>query len=262
MSTAQGFKVQVAIGAGTVQFTNAMRSTGNSNVLFRQTETKRVWLNVVHPDGYFNQTLLGFIEGGTEGYDAPFDAIDNDSEGTLALYSILNDEPYSIQAYGTFYPEAVFPLGVHVGDVGSNMNLTIEIDSINCLETEDIYLEDVLLGEYHDLKSGSYSYIAVPGATDDRFFVHFSAQSVTGIEEANSTSFGAIMSNETLIVSSREELQGGLEVLDMSGRVIFTDGSVTLNTEGTRIDMSNVSDGIYIVRFVGVDGTRSKKVLK
>ena len=127
------------------------------------------------------------------------------------------------------------------------------------LENNDIYLEDAYLGEFHGLNGGSLP-LPVSGVSNDRFFA-YTSMICDGIEDANSTSFGAIMSNETLIVSS-EELPKVLEVLDMSGRVIFTDGSVILNTEGTRINMSNVGDGIYVVRFVGAEGTLSKKVLK
>lgn len=260
LATAQGFKVNVN-STGNIQFTNAMRSTGNSSVLFRQSESKRLWLNVTHPDGFFNQTLVGFYEQGTAGLDI-FDAPKLNWMSDLSLYSILNDEPYSIQGYGPFYPEAVFPLGIHLGAL-NGMDITFEIDHVDGLEDNDIYLEDTYLGVFHDLNTGAYTFTGTQGVTNDRFFVHFSTQSVTSIREnEGSATFGAVMNNETLVVSSRDDLEGDLEILDMSGRVIFTRGNVLLNTEGTRIDMSNVSDGIYIVRFVGAEGTQSKKVLK
>ncbi|MCB0754868.1 MAG: T9SS type A sorting domain-containing protein, partial [Flavobacteriales bacterium] len=257
IGTAQGFKVKVAAD-GNVQFTNAMRTTGNSAMLFRQSDSRRLWINVTSPNGFFNQTLVGFFEDGTEGVDI-YDAPKLNWMSDLSLYSLLNNEPYSIQGIGPFYQEAVFPLGLHLG---MEQQVTFEIDHVDGLENDDIYLEDAYLGIYHDLNASGYVFTGSAGIHNDRFFVHFMPQSVTGIDENETTSFGAIMSNGVLVVSSKDELNGTIEILDLSGRAIFSRSNITLNLDGTRFDMSNVSDGVYIVRFAGADGIMSKKVLK
>ena len=95
-------------------------------MLFRPAASKRLWLNVTHPEGFFNQTLVGFFEDGTPGLDM-YDAPKLNWMSDLSLYSLLNDEPYSIQGYGPFYPEAVFPLGIHLGAL-NGMDITFEID--------------------------------------------------------------------------------------------------------------------------------------
>jgi len=181
------------------------------------------------------------------------------SMSNLSLYSLLDGEPYAIQAYGTFYDERVVPLGMHIA---LPVTVTLALEDLDNMESDQIYLEDAYLGIYHDLQSGGYQFEGVPGLYTDRFFLHFSPMTVTGIEESTGTTFGAVVSNDVLIVSSKDDLMGSIEVMDMSGRVIFSRANVQLNQTGTKIDMTSASDGVYIVRFVGSEETLSKKVLK
>lgn len=259
LGTAQGFKVKVNATATTIDFTNAMRTTGNTSMLFRQAESKRLWLQATNLDGLYNQILVGFFEDATDGFDWAFDAPKLNSMSDLSLYSLLDGEPYAIQGYSPFYPERVVPLGMHIADQGP---VTLSLEQLDGMEDDEIYLEDRYLGVYHDLQASGYDFDAEPGLYIDRFYLHFVPMSITGIDQVETSVFGAVMQDDILFVSSREDLTGSLEVLDMSGRVIWSRGNVTLNSQGTKFDMSSASDGVYIVRFAGAEGAQSKKVLK
>ena len=49
---------------------------------------------------------------------------------------------------------------------------------------------------------------------------------------------------------------------DMSGRVIFELDEIQIGQEGKVIDMSNFSDGIYIVQVSGKNALLQEKVFK
>ena len=179
---------------------------------------------------------------------------------SLTLFSLIDNEPYSIQGYGPFVPEKVVPLGMNVGE---QMTATITLDEVDGMENDEIYLEDRYLGLFHDLHSGAYEFESDAALYMDRFFIHYSPMSVTGVsDDEERGSLGAFMNNEILTVRSKDDVTGSLEVMDMSGRVVYSREKVQLNPTGVQIDMTNVSDGVYIVTFVGSETTLSKKVLK
>ncbi|MFM1875724.1 MAG: hypothetical protein RL266_1461 [Bacteroidota bacterium] len=259
LGSAQGFKVQVN-GNGNISFNNAMRTAGNTSMLFRQAESKRLWLQATGPEGLYNQTLVGFFEDGSDGLDWAYDAPKLNWMSALSLYSLIDGEPYAIQGYGPFYEERVVPLGMHIADP---VAVTISLEDLDGMEDDNIYLEDAYLGIFHDLQAGGYDFVGTPGLYQDRFYLHFLPMSVTGIDDVTSSiTFGAFIHGEILNVYSKDDLQGTLEVLDLSGRIVYSEQKVQLNQTGVKVDVSTISNGVYIVRFVGSDSTLSKKVLK
>jgi uncharacterized protein (DUF2141 family) len=151
------------------------------------------------------------------------------------------------------------PLGVN-----SNMStsITFTLDDFENLDNDDIILEDRTLNVFTDLKDGDYTFAASAQLYNDRFFLHFSSGSVTGIEDVLSSGMSAFMSDDLLNVFSDEEIVGNIDVLDMSGKVVLSREKINLGRNGIQLSLRSLSDGVYIVRVVGEDVNMSQKILK
>ena len=259
IGTAQGFKVK-ASSTGSVQFTNAMRVAGNTNMLFRWAGTKRLWLSATSDENRVNQLLVGFAIDGSDGVDWAYDASKLNSQSDLSFYSLLDGKPYAIQGYGELEPQRIVPLGLVSG---FNTTVTIALDDTDNMSDDDIILEDRYLNIFTDMHEGDYIFQSDAASYQDRFFLHFGPMSVTGISESDQGIFmSSYINNGILSIRLNTEVPGDLEILDMSGRSVWVGAQITLNESPTQIDVSDLSTGIYIVRLSSEKGTVSKKVMK
>jgi hypothetical protein len=259
----QGFKIEVNAtasgGAAFLRFTNDMRSAQNTSVFFKQVDCKLLWLSSLNSSNSFNQLAIGFLEDGTDGEDWGYDSPKFNAAGPLSFFSYMDGTPYGIQIYGDLNTDRIVPLGLHSG---TNTLVTIALDSTENL-TEDIILEDRHLALYHDLRTSPYVFQSAATLYDDRFFLHFAPQMVTGVIDRDTAPvMNAFIANGVLNVSATGTMNGPLELLDMSGRVVWSSKNVMLNGVAFRADVSDLSSGIYVVRLIGVQNSHTQKVLK
>ena len=259
IGTAQGFKVNVN-GNGSIQFTNAMRTATNTSNLFRQLETKLLWLSATSASNRYNQTLVGFVEDGTDGSDWDYDAPKLNSLGGLSLYSYMDGEALAIQGYGLFNQDRVVALGLNSGfqDV-----VTIRLDSTENMTDENIILEDRHFGVFHDLKLAPFQFQSSDVLYSDRFFLHFSEQVVTGITDTKHDSkMNAFIANDFLQVSANESILGVIQIIDITGKIVLEVPNMNLSPATTKLNVSSLSTGIYSVRFMSETGSLVQKVFK
>jgi len=259
IGTAQGFKVEVN-GNGNIQFTNAMRSTGNTANLFRAMDTKLAWISATSTENRFNQMLVGFVEDGTDGSDWAYDAPKLNSLGELSLYSYMDGQPLAIQGYGPLEQERVVPLGLN-----SQFQTTVKIglDSTSNMNDYAIILEDRYFNIYHDLKQSAYLFQSSPMLYDDRFFLRFGPEVITGIqEESSAVTMNAFIANDLLQLRTSKPLKGILELTDMSGKTIWKADDQKIDQNGFNFDVFSLSRGSYVVHLWTKDGSFVQKVFK
>lgn len=259
IGTAQGFEVKVNAN-GNVQFTNAMRTTGNTAMLFRQADSKRIWLNATSTDNMFNQTLVGFFEDGTDGEDWAYDAPKLNYLSDLSLFSLLDGSPYAIQGYGPLTPDRIVPLGLNSGVATT---ITIALDSEDGTENDPVYLEDRYVGVYQDLHEGSYVFSTAEATYWDRFFLHFASPYLTGLADASDSGLRVYSANGYLNLLSTENRKCNVKLMDAEGRVVLEENSLNLAAGSlSRLDIDFLSMGVYVVQVN--DGSRSNsfKIIK
>ncbi|MCF8459455.1 MAG: T9SS type A sorting domain-containing protein [Flavobacteriales bacterium] len=259
IGSAQGFEVRVN-GAGSVQFTNAMRVAGNTNMLFRQSDAKKLWLSAVNAEGRYNQMAIGFLEDGTDGPDWSYDTPKINLGSGHSFYSLMDDNtPYVTQAYGSLFPDRIVPLG-YISNTQSMV--TISLDTNFNMESDIIYLEDRHLNVFQDLHEGSYVFQTNAVTYNDRFFLHFATPSVTGMYDVQMNPMHAFINNDMLTVSKANVEMAALEIFDMSGRMVWTSGSVGFSNGLAKVDVSSLSMGVYVVRMIANGEISSQKVIK
>src|SRR5690606_24875196 len=132
IASGQGFFVEaLQDGNHEIFFKNSMRAKGrNNNSQFfkgaEQTSTlpalekNRVWISISNPQQAYDETLLGYITGATDGLDRAYDGKTFPAGNVVAIYSLLDDVDLAIQGRALpFSPSDVVPIGYMASVAGT-----------------------------------------------------------------------------------------------------------------------------------------------
>lgn len=258
LGTCQGFMANALAGGGTVQFTNAMRVADNSDVLYRLSQLQELKVSAVSAMHGPNQTTVGFFDSSADGVDV-FDSPKLGILDDISLFSYIAGSEYAINFHAPLTSAVEIPLGVNSSDA---TNITFTLDEFTDMDNEFIYLEDRVDGVFTDLKQGDYVFPASAQLYSSRFYLHVSSSAVTGIEDELSAGMNAFVADEMLNIFSMTDINGDIDILDMSGKVVMTKSNMTVGPNGIQLSLKSFSDGVYIVRVVGEDVNMSQKILK
>ena len=266
----QGFFVLMNAGTAatsSVTFNNAMRNKGYSNSQFYRTaalgtaqERHGIWLDLISPTTETTRTLVAYVTDATNAKDRLFDAI-TDYKSSQNFYSLINDDVYKIQ--GRTLPFDALdkvPMGVKIP---TNGNYTIAIGAVDGLfenGTQNIYLEDKLLGVIHDLRQNPYSFYAAQGIDNTRFIVRYTNQTLSNEEFLTNSAAVFVTANEGLTITSIKENIQAIAIYDVLGRKLFEDKSV--NQTSALVTAVQKNNSALIVYITLVNGTQLvKKVI-
>lgn len=244
-----------------VIFQNNMRVTGNNNQFFRNTnenQNEKLWLNFTSDMGVFNQILIGYVPGATNGNDDMyFDAPKNlSSDAYVYFYSLIEAESdkdkVAIQgkAPESLNMDETISLGFST-TVNQATIYTISIAQIegDFLSTHTIYLKDKLLNVIHNLSNTNYNFTSTVGEFNDRFEIVFrdSALSVDDyvISNTNLSIIELMDNNVKFSIGSNQATIKSVEIIDMLGRTLYRFKGST-NTE--TYNLSNLSSATYIAK--------------
>lgn len=268
LASGQAFFVR-GLGNLPARFTNDMRIQDENNRFFRNMnpvkrnaansgiEKNRFWLNLRNNQGAFNQTLVGYIEGATNGLDRGFDG-SLFGGNHVTIYSINDSQKLAIQGRALPFDNSdVVNLGIKTTIAGA---FTISLDMLDGLfVNQDIYLKDNLQNAIHNLKSGPYSFTTGIGTFENRFQIVYRNEAL-GIPEFNPESIVIYKKDKDVVVTSGTATIEGVKVFDIQGRLLF-DGQ-KINASEKVIKSLPPTDQVLIVQVVTTVGIRiSRKIL-
>jgi len=270
IASGQGFMVNMLESAGstnTITFQNSLRAATHSNSNFFRNgtapeEKSRIWLNIVNSiSGKANTTLVGYSTHSTLGEDYLYDCVFI-PEGELAIYSLLNANPFVIQGRGLLFDSNdTVPLGMKIMANGNHKIAINKIDGLFETSSIGIYLEDKLLNSIHDLRQSPYTFTANIGRIDDRFVLRYSDQALETptFEAVANAVFVANNNNQINIHSSIETIES-VTVYDVLGRSLLEKSNIKNNAFViTNLALSNQT---LIVKIVLENGqTVTKKIV-
>ncbi|WP_432671675.1 lamin tail domain-containing protein [Flavobacterium sp. SM2513] len=246
----QGFLIQNKT-ATTLNFTNSMRSNTSGTLFLKSSnetpaELNRFWLNLSDANNVVGQTLVGYATGATQGVDSGLDAVYfNDSP--LALTSVIENNEYVIQGRSLpFVDTDVVQLGFK-SDIAAEF--TIALANFDGLFAADqaIYLKDNLTGTLQNLKLAGYTFTTPIGVFNDRFEVQFTNSTLgTDVPVLAENSILIGVKNQQITINSGTVIIEKVELIDVSGRVIYTQEAVN----ASRTTLKNVvsTNQMLIVR--------------
>jgi hypothetical protein len=232
----------------TFNFTNCMRKTqGNSN-FYRTVSNNRFWVNMTGSNGSFNQILLAYSPDTVVGEDAS-DGLKMTGTNS-ALSSSLNNLKYAIQGRGIFDVTDIVPLVIDKTNSEQFVITIGEKEGIFEGGSTPIYLHDNLLGIYHNLGMGAYSFIQNASSDSTRFSIVYAN---SFLNNPDNTIAGAVafINNATLVVSASSEITK-ITIFDMVGRQVVTYGAQNSNALSSPFHQAQ---GIYIAKIILQDGT-------
>ena len=231
----QGFFTRstgIAASGDPVVFKNSMRVAGSNNQFFRQAngttstlnnslnviEKHRIWLNLTNAGGNFNQILVGYIEGATNGWDRNFDGVTlNDTNG-ITLYSIIPSQNLVIQGRPLPFDDSDQVLLGYKSNVQDTF--AFRIDHFDGLfDTQNIYIEDRLLNSIHDLKQSPYVFTSAAGRFNDRFVLRYTNTTLGTYTSEAAVGIVAFVKHEKLNIQSSEIIRQ-IDVFDSTGKLI------------------------------------------
>ncbi len=242
--SAQGFFVKANSSGQTLQFTDAMKVTGNNSDAgyFRKVSTIKYKFSLSN-DQESKATIIGYVSDATLGKDKSYDAL-HMAGGDLQFYTLMNSgEKLAIQGV----PEG------HAGEVllgfATNRNTTHTIGQINVNEiNQPIWLLDQYTGKSIDLTRESYTFTTEPGVFENRFTL----RSATVLHLAKSLA-QVYAFEKTLYIHSDSSEPLEFTLFDLSGMEvarIVAKGKLEVN-------LNHLRSGVYLIS----NGKESKKVV-
>jgi len=247
----QGFFVN-SVGAYSAKFTNEMREDAITTTQFfkggvvsnpiNEQEKHRIWLNLNSKTTPVNQILVGYIQGASPFVDEKIDGKMFDTSKTM-LYNLIDNNEYVIQGKGLpFTDEDVVKLGLKVIEAG---DFEINIEQVDGLfTTQDVYVKDKYADVIHNLKEGSYKFIAQVGTFNDRFELFYKKPLQTEVVSSNTVD--VLVKNNDLTIQTYHSAISSIEVYDVLGKLIFTKSGI--NNKQFNTNQISVSNQALIVK--------------
>lgn len=266
----QGFYVAAITDNQTLTFTPTMRRTsGNDDFLVGRSAGLNISefkLNL--SNGTLNrESQFYFIENSTNGFDLGFDTNVFNGNANFNIYSKLvedtTNQKLAIQTMPSTDLETMsIPLGVHAQQ---GQELVFSLENVIMPEGSSIYLEDRETNTWTLLTESNY--IITVNQTlsgTGRFYIHSQNNDVTlstNSFDFDSLTIKSIHSTKELVIKGQlDDNNTQLSVYDINGRlVIATTLDASKNTN--RLDVSNYSTGVYVVRLANSTQNKTLKVV-
>jgi len=217
----QGFLVHCNnVSGGSIKIENGAR-VHNSQAFYKNTENYTDFLKLkAVGNGYWDETLIRFFEGATEGFDSDYDAYKlYGLDEAPQLYSIIPDEVLSVNSLPGYDEDRIVDLGF---ECGVPEIFTIEASEIESFdENTTIYLEDLKEGVMHNLSENpSYAFAHEIGDDPNRFLLHFGEPS--SIDETNQQNVRIYSNEDVVYIHQAAGIKGEITIYDMIGREILS----------------------------------------
>jgi hypothetical protein len=276
IASGQGFFIEAKTGLSngnyTANFKNSMRVAGTNDRFYRvntttaantattEIEKNRIWVNISNTQGAYNQVLVGYVTGATDGYDTMYDGTPMSTGNVLSMYSLIGTSGYSIQGRALpFAATDVVPLGFKTTIAG---NFTIALENFDGLfQNQDVFLVDKLNNVTQNLKLGSYEFTTETGTFDGRFEIRYTDGTALSTNNPllGATDFTVYANHKQVFVHSTKIIVA-VEICDLLGRQVYS--AKDLNTRDFKTSVLNLANQVLIVKAkFDNNATVSKKVI-
>ena len=265
IATGQSFIIQATVpGTTTVNFTNAMRVSGNNDRFFRTTQDankSRVWLDLTNEQGGFKQILVGYIPNATNAVENGFDGDVLEIDNAISLYSINGANNLVIQGRALpFETSDIVPLGYKSPIAGSYSMALSKFDGLFSDETISVYLEDKLLNVFHNLRISPYVFVTEAGTFDARFVLRYTNVLSINPSQFEENNVVVFKQNDNIHVETSTILMKDVRIFDIRGRLILEKS--TINTTSTVFENVGIANQVLMVQITSVDGSVvNKKII-
>jgi hypothetical protein len=250
----QGFFVRTSSGINSLTLNNAAKTHGGSFLKDAAVAGDMLKLSV-NGNGYSDETYFRFSENATSGFDQEFDAYKLFGlDAAPQLYSMLAEDNAAVNTL----PATEINTDIAIGfKAGAESIYTITATGIGSFDARiALLLEDMKTNTTHNLRMNPiFSFAASPGDMEHRFNLHF--KNSNGIGETTAGMVDIYSNKHTVYVSHPYNLQGIIQVYDLTGRLLSSTKMTGNSPE--KIDMAGYS-GSLLVKVISDKGITTGKV--
>ncbi|WP_125718167.1 GEVED domain-containing protein [Flavobacterium ustbae] len=270
IATGQAFFTRTPVTASEIKFNNGQRTGSSENTQFYKTaetdktEKNRLWLNVTNSKGAFKQLLIGYMDGATNGIDLAYDATSMNANANVDFYTINEGKKLTIQGRALpFDNTEIIPLGFKCGiDDSADRDFTFSLDHADgFFDTQEVYLEDKILGKVIDLRRENYTFTSAKGTYSTRFVLRYTNKTLgTGdFENLENSVLVSVKDKAVKITSSKETLKE-VNIYNVGAQLLYSNDKV--NASELQITNLHSSDQVILVQITLENGhTFTKKVI-
>lgn len=235
--------------AGTSLFLRSSNSVNAKNLNENDSDDRmkfRVRFNSVND--IHRQLLLTIDENATLGVDWGYDGKMNEDQ-IDDMYWIINNEKYIIQGSNEAEVATIYPIGIKTNSDGIN---SINIDDLeNIPDDFKVYVHDIELDIYHNLRTSAYEFFLNAGEYLNRFEITFgTAEEALSITDEIKDSIAIIYSNDldriVLINPNQIEVKS-IAMYNLLGQSVYTLNDL-LTSSHSEYEVNNLSSGAYIIK--------------
>ena len=252
LSTGQGFFVKMKEGVRETEvvLSPEMYGDADNETFFRQSSEAIARLNLTGGDGFFKQTVIGWVDDISMNHvDRSFDAPVFDPASANMLYTFKDGQELAIQ--GVKHTAERISLGVHVSEADT---YTLSLD------TEEapgyyLYLHDLQTGAYQLLNDQPYTFTTSAGKFSGRFELGVASSILNTLDFTDMI----YAHGKTLKIRRGRGGKGngrgqrGYRLMSLDGRQVWS-GEVA---DELSVTFDHLPVGVYII----TDGSFSKKIL-
>jgi hypothetical protein len=281
IAVGQGFFV-LGENAGTIKFNNGQRifkKEGSASTFMRSafsgdtTENQEgneddIDLRMKFRIGYnsvntiHRQLLLTIDENTTSGVDWAYDGLLNEVQMD-DMFWIIDDEKYIIQASNEAELTTTYPLGIKTDVDGLN---TIQLDALENVPSHvNVYLHDITLGLYQDLRQSNYEIFLNAGNHLERFEITFSIdQDALSLNDLTAQNIDVLYSNaiDKIVLFNPNAIDvNSITLFNMLGQSVYKIDTI-IQSDYSEYKTKNLSAGTYIIRLqTASEITITKKII-
>ncbi len=272
IAAGQGFFAPASTTGGNLKFKNSMRVAGGAygvnnaqffkvNTKDKQSlnhkETNRVWLNLTNTEGISKQTLIGYLEGATNGYDPGFDGQILPIHQEIEFYSVNQGKALAIQGRALPFVEKDSIALAYKTDYSGNFQISIH-KTDGFLDTQDVFLEDNYLHITHNLKKTPYLFTTEKGVFDNRFELRYVEQNK--VATISNQEVMVLVKNKQLRIKSSSDSIQKVIIYNSIGQILYQNNQVNLHDYV--VENLNVAHQVIIVKVVlGNEQTQTVKIV-
>ncbi len=258
----QGFFTLAPTGAVAVKFNNSLRKGSSKNTQFyktagtKQTDANRLWLNVSNSKGTFKQLLIGYIEGATNGFDFAYDAQTAGSNANVDFYTINEGKKLTIQGRALpFDNTEIIPLGFKCGiDAVEDRDFTFSLDHADgFFDTQEVYLEDKILGKIIDLRKENYTFSSSKGTYSTRFVLRYTNKTL-GTDDFENATDGLLVSVKSKVVNVTSGIENikEIQIYTIGGQLLYSKNKI--EAKELKIENLHSSNQVLLVKVILENG--------
>ena len=221
----------------------------------------KIRLEYNSPDSYSREIMVIADENATDGVDEDLDVQMNNLQPD-DMFWLIGTEKFLNQGISEINTETVIPFGINVSSNGIN---SIAIDKLeNIPENFKIFVHDINLGVYHEIKEGPYEVNLTSGAYLNRFELVFMQPETLGTNEFELDNNGMIIffdknTDQIKLINTNNSTIQSVDVYSILGQSVFR--MTNVNSSDLNINANELVTGAYIVLVNTNSRTISKKIL-